>query len=310
MANQKEIEAQYDYFGAIHELRLESPTSTRDYTCALFDGDKSLTLDEAQKKKHEWVMKGINFKSGDKVLDIGCGWGPIIETVTKSGGKAVGLTLSPHQVNYCKRRGFDVRLRDYKTIKKGELGIFDSIVSIGAFEHFCSLEEFKEGKQEKIYGEFFKFCADNLKKGGKLYLQTMTWGDNTPQANTADFNPNVGAFSKEATIFRLCQFYPGSWLPSGLKQMVNSASKYFTFKESKNGREDYIITLDRWGENSKRLLLPNKLLRTISLSSKILFKAIYNKNMRYQISSILHNDQQRCFQNNWMSHERMFFEKK
>lgn len=308
MANQKEIEACYDYFGALHELRLESPASTRDYTCALFDGNKSLTLNEAQKRKHEWILKGIDFKTDDRILDIGCGWGPILETVARKNGHAVGLTLSPHQFRYCRRRGFDVRLQDYKTTSVKQLGKFDGIVSVGAFEHFCSVNEFKKGKQEKIYKQFFKFCASLLPKGGRLYLQTMTWGDDMPDADM--LNSKAPTRSKEATLYRLTKFYPGSWLPEGLKQMVKTASPYFVFKGSKNGREDYIITLDHWGDHTKQLFTPVKFARALPLAFKIIAKAIHNPDMRWQIRSVINNDQQRCFQNGWMSHERMFFEKK
>ncbi len=308
MANQVEMTAHYDYFGALHELRLEGEGSTRDYTCAFFDGDFSLSLNEAQKRKHDWVLKGINFKAGDRVLDIGCGWGPMLETITKHGGHAVGLTLSPHQLRYCRNHGYDARLQDYKTVDRIKLGKFNGVISIGAFEHFCSQQEFKAGKQEQIYKEFFSFCADLLPKGGRLYLQTMTWGDNMPAHDIGD--PNAPTLSKEATIYRLEQFYPGSWLPEGLQQVIMASLPYFELKGSKNGKTDYIKTLDHWDDHRKHLLRPSKFARAVPLIIKILSKAGYDPNMRAQIRSVWYNDQQRCFQNGWMSHERMFFEKK
>ena len=72
MATQKEIEATYDYMDEIFRLSLGNHA---DITGAMYNGDFSMTLEEAQKAKHEYILSGIHFKKGDKILDIGCGWG-------------------------------------------------------------------------------------------------------------------------------------------------------------------------------------------------------------------------------------------
>ena len=82
MANQKEIEAMYDWVDYFHVLRLGDYA---DFTCALFDGDFSKTLNQAQKDKHEYVLGGLHFKAGDRILDIGCGWGPMLNYIRERG---------------------------------------------------------------------------------------------------------------------------------------------------------------------------------------------------------------------------------
>src|SRR3989344_5307974 len=167
MANQKDIEEMYDWVDYFHALCLGKWSN---FSCAYFDGDFSKTLDQAQHDKHEWVIKGcLVDKPGSKILDIGCGWGPILKAIKLKGGNGLGLTLSRGQAAYCQKIGLDVRVLDWKNINKRTIGKFDAVISIGAFEHFCSVEEYLFGRQEEIYTQFFDLCASLIPVGGILY---------------------------------------------------------------------------------------------------------------------------------------------
>jgi cyclopropane-fatty-acyl-phospholipid synthase len=304
MANQKEIEAMYDWVDYFHVLRLGDYA---DFTCALFDGDFSKTLNQAQKDKHEYVLKGLRFKPGDRVLDIGCGWGPMLNAVRERGGKGVGFTLSGAQNKYNLSKGLDSKLQDYKTVDPKQIGQFDGVVSLGAFEHFCSLDEFKAGKQEEIYKDFFKFCRDVLPKGGRLYLHTMTWGRKVP--NPDDFNLDAPEGSDEKILARAVKFYPGSWLPAGKDQLIKCAGPYFNFVSTKNGRLDYIETLKRWEDRSSIWESPVKICKAIKGLIKLIPKFL-DPDFRTQWAFLSHHDQPEIFKREIFSHERMFFEKK
>jgi cyclopropane-fatty-acyl-phospholipid synthase len=314
MANKVEIQDHYDVWGPFHELRMRSiHGGFPDYSCAFFNGDFSITLEQAQKKKHKWIFNNLGFapKSNKLMLDVGCGWGPMLNAARIRGHRSVGLTLSSHQAKHCVSAGLDGRLLDWKAVKgtKNKLPIFDGIVSLGAFEHFCSVEEYLAGKQEKVYKQFFKFCADHLDKGGKLYLQTMTWNDNPPDYKTGSLD--APEYSKEATLKRLQYFYPGSWLPTGLDQMVECAkASGFVFESTNNGRLDYIETLNHWGESSSNLWKIETLPETLRIGLPVLYRYLTDKGTRIQWDSMRHHDQGRCFKEGWMSHERMFFRKK
>jgi cyclopropane-fatty-acyl-phospholipid synthase len=312
MASQQEIEQHYDTLGSIHALRLEKEhDGFPDYTCAFFDGDFSKTLKQAQEDKHAWIFDGLglgqNLKN-KKVLDIGCGWGPILHAARIRGGKSVGLTLSPGQVRHSRKRGFDSRLKNYKDLKKGDLPHFDGIISIGAFEHFCSVEEYLAGKQMEIYEDFFRICAERLPKGGRLYLQTMIWGKKVPDYDSVSLT--APADSPEAILARLEYFYPGSWLPENMEQIKKAASKYFKFISNNNGRLDYIETLKRWGASTSNLWKPENLIRTMSILIPLAYQYLTSKASRMQWEAIKHGDQTQSFVKEIMSHERMFFEKK
>ena len=175
MASQREIQRTYDFMDRIIRLSLgECP----DITCALYDGDYSQTLEQAQRAKHAYVLKALNLRPGMRMLDVGSGWGPMLRAARDAGIHAVGITLSPKQSAACRRQGLEAYVKDWKTLSPGELGAFDAVVSIGAFEHFCSPEELVRGEQDAIYRRFFRLCRRLLPARGRLYLQTMVWGRN------------------------------------------------------------------------------------------------------------------------------------
>src|SRR5689334_14501395 len=74
-----------------------------DFTGAWYDGDFSMTLEEAQRAKHEHIAKYLNIGPGSRVLDMGCGWGPFLNYLRGIGATGVGVTLADAQVKSCRR---------------------------------------------------------------------------------------------------------------------------------------------------------------------------------------------------------------
>lgn len=305
MATQKDIEDMYDWIDYFHTLCLGKWS---DFSCAFFDGDFSKTLDQAQHDKHEYVLEGCRVnKQNVNILDIGCGWGPILKAIKLKGGYGIGLTLSRGQAAYCKEIGLDVRVLDWKNIERHSIGKFDAVISIGAFEHFCSVEEFLSGKQEKIYKQFFDLCATLLPVGGMMYLQAMTWGLKVPDPNNLRLDAAEG--TPEKVLARLRKFYPGSWPPSNKKQIVEAASDHFRLVKSNNGRKDYIETQKRWMNSVKNLWKFPTVFKAIPSIIRLLPRLINDADFRIQIESIFKYDQMYCFVNEIMSHERLFFKR-
>lgn len=315
MANRESIAAHYDILGPLHAIRLlRDQNGFPDYTNAFWDGDFTKSLHQAQLDKHQWILSNLGLPddlTGYKVLDIGCGWGPILEAVRKRGGTAVGLTLSEHQYKHCRKAGFEVYLRDYKTLQSGELGVFDAIVSIGAIEHFCSIRERIDGKQEQVYRDFFRICAEHLEDGGGLFLQTMTWNDRSP--NYEDLSLQAPSDSREAIVARMEYFYPDSWLPDGLAQLQECAQSRFDFKMESDGRLDYIETLKRWGASTRNLYPWNDFglfVKAVPPFLKLAYGLATSNSARIQFESLNKLDQRECFARGIMGHKRMFFSRK
>src|SRR6188768_1856850 len=105
MAGKNDLDFTYTTIDKIFRL---SMGEMGDYSGARFGGDFSMTLEEAQLKKHEFIAESLNIKKGSKVLDMACGWGPFLNHLRKIGAKAIGVTLSSGQAAACIKNGMDV----------------------------------------------------------------------------------------------------------------------------------------------------------------------------------------------------------
>src|ERR671914_398131 len=168
MADRGDLEFTYSLIDRIFRLSLGE---LADFSGAKYDGDFSLSLEQAQRRKHEYVAEQIGIGPGRRVLDLGCGWGPLLDFVRSRGGTGVGVTLSSAQAAACRRHGLEVHMRDAREVTRDTFGSFDAVASLGAFEHFCSPEDYEAGRQDRVYRDLFANIASTLPPGGRLYLQ-------------------------------------------------------------------------------------------------------------------------------------------
>ena len=163
--SKKDVKYHYDKGEDLYDLFLDK--KHRQYSCAYFlSADES--LEEAQQNKINHIIKKLDLRPGQKVLDIGCGWGGMaFEIVRQSQCEVMGISLSENQINYCKKKAKELKMDnqvnfkicDYREVK----GKFQKIVSIGAFEHF--------GK--KFYKTFFKKIHNIMTDDGICLLHTI-----------------------------------------------------------------------------------------------------------------------------------------
>src|SRR5512142_2294732 len=109
MADRDDLEFTYSLIDRMFRLSLGE---LADFSGAKYDGDFSLSLEQAQERKHCYVAEQIGIGPGRRVLDLGCGWGPLLDFIRRQGGAGVGVTLSSAQLAACRRHGLDVRLLD------------------------------------------------------------------------------------------------------------------------------------------------------------------------------------------------------
>jgi len=198
--SKKNVKHHYDIGEELYDLFLDK--KHRQYSCAYFTKEDE-SLEDAQQNKINHIIKKLNLKPGQKVLDIGCGWGGMaFEIARQSQCEVVGISLSENQIKYCKNKAKELNmdnqvhfeLCDYRAVKDK----FDRIVSVGAFEHF--------GK--KFYKIFFKKIKNILNEDGICLLHT------------------IGSVNKPGPGQPFIQKYifPGGIIPS-LSDMVTSIEK-------------------------------------------------------------------------------------
>jgi len=190
------------------------------YTCAFWKN--ASTLDAAQENKLELTCKKIGLKSGDKILDIGCGWGSFAKyAAEKHGAHVVGVTISKEQIELgrklCEGLPVELRFQDYRNVDEK----FDHIVSLGMLEHVGS-------KNYRTYMEMVNRC---LNDDGLFLLHTI--GRKEP----GKMDPWINKY-----------IFPNSILPS-LSQIAKAKEGLFVVEDLHNFSADYDKTLMAWHQN-------------------------------------------------------------
>ncbi|MBU8899972.1 SAM-dependent methyltransferase [Corallococcus sp. H22C18031201] len=297
MATATDLDFTYSQIDRIFRLSIGEMA---DFSGARYDGDFSLSLEEAQHRKHEFIAENLGITSGSRVLDLGCGWGPFLRFAESRGAHATGVTLSRGQAESCQRHGLDVHLRDCRTITRDSFGGFDAVVSLGAFEHFCSIDEYRQGRQEAIYSQLFASVRELLPTGGRFYLQTMVFGPKMLPYEAIDLHAPRG--SDAHVLGLMTAQFPGSWLPYGREQLERTFAPFFRLVSATSGRLDYIETIRQWRQRFSEFSLPKFAVKLTLLPRYLLSRQFRNA----FASGISANSV--CFERHLFDHYRMVLE--
>jgi cyclopropane-fatty-acyl-phospholipid synthase len=298
MAEQKDIEFSYSLTDRVIRLALGDMA---DFSGAKYDGDFSLSLDEAQRRKHEYVAERIGIEPGKRVLDLGCGWGALLNSFRERGATGVGVTLSSAQLQSCHEHGLDVHLKDAREVTRDTFGEFDAVASLGAWEHFCSPDEYEAGKQEDIYRGLFENVAGLLPGKGRFYLQTMVFGRN--MIDPDEVSRDAPRESDAWYLAMMEAAFPGSWLPFGQEQVERCAEPHFRLVSSESGRIDYLETIRQWDKRTEAWTP-----RMTLLKLRLIPRWLTDSNFRFAFTSGVSSNLT-CFERELMDHYRLTFEK-
>ena len=221
--SRRNIAAHYDLGNEFYQLWLD-PTMT--YSSALFEAGDS--LEAAQHRKNELILEALGITAGERVLEIGFGWGGFAEAAARRGAHVTGLTLSRQQLAYATQRlaaagladRTDMRFLDYRDAS----GQFDKIASI----------EMIEAVGEENWPAYFQVLHDRLRPGGTAVLQAITIDERHFQA-----------YRREPDFIQR-YIFPGGMLPSASAMAQEAARAGLTFETVQRFGGSYARTLAIW----------------------------------------------------------------
>ncbi len=225
--SRKNIHAHYDIGNPFYRLWLDE---TMNYSSALFDGRLEQSLPEAQRAKVRRALDECGLQPGQRLLEIGCGWGALAEMAAVDfGARVTGVTLSTEQLDYAKQRlagvgaaaQADLRLQDYRDIRDEP---FDAI---------CSIEMF-EAVGREYWDSYFATLRRQLKAGGRACIQSITIRDDL-------FERYV-----KSTDFIQQYIFPGGLLPSRSEFKAQAEKAGLVVTNELCFGPDYAETLRRW----------------------------------------------------------------
>jgi cyclopropane-fatty-acyl-phospholipid synthase len=221
-ASRRNVAHHYDLSDALYDTFLDSQ---RQYSCAYFT-DPGNSLEQAQADKMAHIAAKLGLQAGQRVLDVGCGWGGMalyLNRVAKV--EVLGITLSEEQLKVARQEAADAGVADQVRFElidyRNVTGQFDRIVSVGMFEHVGLAH----------YNEFFAKCCDLLKPDGVMLLHTIGKLGNASAAP----DPFVDRY-----------IFPGAHLPSLAEMTPASAKARLIVSDIEILRLHYAYTLRHW----------------------------------------------------------------
>lgn len=217
--SKRNIMAHYDLGNDFYQRWLDPSMS---YSSALYRAVDEGNLESAQQAKYRRILHRLKADAGQRVLEIGCGWGGFAEMAVAEGLQVTGLTLSPAQLEWAQKRvpGADLRLQDYRDTQE-------------QFDHIVSIEMF-EAVGERWWPTYFKTIAQSLKPGGRAVVQSITIRDDL----FADY--------RKGTDFIQQYVFPGGMLPSRAAFRAAAAKQGLVVHGEYAFGEDYARTLAEW----------------------------------------------------------------
>jgi len=217
--SKRNIMAHYDLGNDFYRLWLDRSMS---YSSALYRAVDDGELESAQRAKYRRLLRRLHAEPGQSVLEIGCGWGGFAEIAVREGLQVTGLTLSPAQLEWARKRvpGADLRLQDYRDTSE-------------RFDHIVSIEMF-EAVGERWWPTYFRTIARALKPGGRAVIQSITIRD------------DLFAEYRKGTDFIQQYVFPGGMLPSRSAFRAAAAKQGLTVHGEYAFGKDYARTLAEW----------------------------------------------------------------
>jgi cyclopropane fatty-acyl-phospholipid synthase-like methyltransferase len=226
----------------------------------LDDHNDSQTYQVAQWRQAEYLLDQLGCRPGEQILDIGCGYGRILQQAQQRELEAIGITVAPGQAAVCQRRGLHALVMDYRNLPQAssqQFGKIHGIVANGSLEHFAQLDDALADRVSQVYRELFEICRSLLNPGERLVTTAIHFRE-VGQADPDAIRQTHRAWPRGSFNYHLADVLQafGGWYPEP-GQLEHGADGTFALIAEEDGTHDYLLTSEYWLRQLKWSLATN-----------------------------------------------------
>jgi cyclopropane-fatty-acyl-phospholipid synthase len=246
-----------------------------DLTEGIYHGDPNTPYEQAEADQANYLLDQVECGPTRRILDLGCGYGTLLEQTRIRDAVGVGITISFEQVSYCRRKGFEVYLLDHSSLPDEWDRTFDAVIANGSIEHFVQPNDAAAGRQADIYRQMFARIHRLIDPNSSVRrFATTTIHFVREPVNPHDVLKNPFVFRWGSDDFHravLARGWGGYYPEVG--QLQRCAEGYFELIEEVDGTEDYRLTSEEWLRRIHQALLSNRVVKITVRSLPVLVRS-------------------------------------
>ena len=246
-----------------------------DLTEGIYHGNPKTPYEQAEANQLDYLLDQVQCEPGRRVLDLGCGYGRLLERIRQRDAEGVGITISAEQVRYCRQKNLDVHLLDYRAIPGEWDRTFDGVIANGSIEHFVQPTDAAAGRADEIYHHLFAKVHRliDLNSTARWFATTTIHFVRKP-ANPLDLlrNPFALRWGSDKFHWAVLERGWGGYYPE-VGQLRRCAGGYFDLIEEVDGTEDYRLTSKEWLRRLRRAVLSLRVVKIAFRSFPVLVRS-------------------------------------
>jgi cyclopropane-fatty-acyl-phospholipid synthase len=246
-----------------------------DLTEGMYRGNPNTPYEQAQANQLDYLLDQIQCRPGRRVLDLGCGYGTLLERIRHRSAKGLGITISAEQVSCCRQKNLDVHLIDYRMIPSEWERTFDAVVANGSIEHFVQPIDAAAGRTNDIYRHLFAIVHRLIDPSSTArWFATTTVHFVRKPADPLDLLKSPFSFRWGSDNFHWAVLERGwgGYYPE-IGQLCRCADGYFDLIEEIDGTEDYRLTSQEWLGRVRRAMLSLRVVKIAFRSLPVIMQS-------------------------------------
>ena len=243
-----------------------------DLTEGIYNDNPKMPFEQAQANQHDYLLDQVGCEAGSRLMDIGCGYGTLLQRAQRRGAACVGININPEQVRHCRRNHLDIHLLDYRSVPREWDRTFDGLVANGSMEHFVQPNDVAAGRADDIYRHFFNTVhrlIDPESPARRLVTTTIHVLGKPPEPRALLQSPFTFRWGSAEFHWAVLEQGWGGYYPEP-GQLCRCAKGCFDLVEEIDGTEDYRLTSEEWLRRVRKALLSPRVV-TIGLRALPVF---------------------------------------